>query len=171
MQRHSSPPFKMKSLEPLKDDTSIGSMWFSMSFTEAARTKRHASTETRPEPSSIGFNGFSAAALPDCGKGSVQDAPVGFLPRSSKDCEMRYGAPPGNLGTIKTYGMVCCCLTISRSTTLFPSVCDSANGCSISLDLACKGPVARLVRPILSSRRRLKKLLPMDERPRHSALV
>ena len=171
MQKHSSRPFKMKYPEPVKGDTSIGFMWFSMSSMEPARTKRHASTETRPEPSNTGFTGSSPAALLDYGKVIAQDAPLGFLPRTRKDCETRYGVLPGSLGTTKTCGMVCCCLTTWRSTTEPPSVCANVKGCSISLDLPCKGPVAKLVRPILFSRRRLKKLLPVDERSRYSALV
>ena len=171
MQKHSSPPFKTKYVEPVKGDTSIGSTWFSTSSKEPASMKQHASAETRPEPLNIGLIGLSVTALPDCGKGIARDAPVGFLPRTRRDCERRYGSLQGNWDTIKTCGMVCSSLTISGYIMLFPSVCGNVKGYFTSWDSPCKGPAVRLVRLILSDRRPLKKLLPMDERPRYSALV
>ena len=171
MSRHSLQPFRMKYLEPEKGDTFTGFMLFSMSSMGRAPTKLHASTDSRQGPLNIGFTGFSPTALLDYGKGSAQVAPVGFLPQSSKGYETKYGVPPENWDMTKTCGMVCCCLTISKSITLSPSVCDNVKGCSISSDLPYKGLADRLVRPILYSRRHSKKLLPMDERPQYSALV
>jgi hypothetical protein len=133
--------------------------------------KRHVCTETRPGLSNIGFTGFSVTALPDCGKGIAPDAPPGFLLLPEKGCEAKYAFLPGNWGMTKTCGMVCFSLTISKNTTPSPSVCGNAKGCSTSWDLPCKDLAARLVKPILSNKRPLKKLLPMDERSQYSALV
>ena len=74
MQKHTSLPFKMKYLEPLKGYTSTGSTWFSASSMEETPTKRHASTETHTELSNIELAGFLVRGLPDCGKGVPQDA-------------------------------------------------------------------------------------------------
>ncbi len=163
MQRHLSPPFKMKYPELAKGVTSTDFMWFSTSSVEPAPTRPHASMETHREPSNIGFTGFSAVALLDCAKGTGRGAQIGFLPRTRKDCEMRYGVLLGNWGMTRTCGMVCCSLTISKSITLSPSVCDNVKGYFTSWDLPCRGLAARLVKPLLSGRRPLKKLLPVDE--------
>ncbi len=115
--------------------------------------KRHVSTETRPEPSNIGFTDFSVTALPDCGKGIVPDGPADFLLLTEKGCEAKYAFLPWNWGMTKTCGMVCSSLIISKNTTPSPSVCGNAKGYSICWDLPCKGLAARLVRPILSDKR------------------
>jgi hypothetical protein len=171
MQRHLSQPFKTKYLERLRDDTSTDFMSFSMSSTEPVRTKQHVCTEIRREPLNIGFTGSSPEALPDFMMGIAQGAQPGSLPMTRTSCEMTYGVLPGNWDMTKTSGMVCCCLTTSRRTTPFFSVCGNVKGYSTSLDSVSRGLAARLAKPIRSNRRPSKKLPAMDERPHHPALV
>jgi hypothetical protein len=171
MQKHLSPPFRTKYLEPEKGDTFIGFTLFSTFSMEPVPTKLPNSMATRQELSNIGGIDFSPMGLLDCGKGIVPVAPANFLHWSGKDCETKYNALPGNSDTIKTCGMVYCCLIILKSITPSLLVYANAKDCSTSLALPCRDLAAKLMKPIPSNRRDSKKLLPMDEGPRYPALV
>jgi len=171
MQRHLSPRFKTKYLGPGKVDTFIDLMSFFTSSTAPAPTMRHGFSGTRPGQSNTGSTGSSLTGLLGYGRANEQGVRVGFLCQSCRSWEMKFSGLPENWDTTKTSGMVCCCLITLRRTTPFHSVCGNAKGYSTSLDLVSRGRDARPAKPIRSSRRPSKKLLPMDERPHHPALV
>lgn len=133
--------------------------------------RQHESTDTHQEPLSIGFTSFSHMVLLVCARESARVAPVGFPLRSSKGCKMNYNTPLENWDMIKISGMVHYYLTILKHVILSPWVYGSVKDCFTSLGLPCRDLVAKLVKPILLSKRCLKKLLPMDERSQHSTLV
>ncbi len=171
MQRHLSPRFKMKYLELRKADTFIDWMSFYAFLKAPVPTMPHGFSDTHPGQSNTGFTGSSLTGSPGYGRANEQGVRVGFLSQSCRSWEMKFGGLPGNWDTTKTSGMVCCCLTTLRRTTPFPSVCGNAKGYSTSLDLVSRGRDVRPAKPTLSSRRPSKKLLPVDERPHHPALV
>jgi hypothetical protein len=152
MQKHLSLLFKTKYLEHVKGDTSIGSTWCFTYSEVPAPMRRHISTETRPEPSNIGFTNFLLTALPDCGKGIAVDALADFPSLTKKGCETKYDFHPENWGMTKTCGMVYCSLIISKNIMLSHSVCGSVKGYSTNWDLLCKNLAARPMKPILSNR-------------------
>jgi len=171
MQRHLSPRFKTKYLELRKADTFIDCMSFYTFLKAPAPTMRHGFSDTHPGQSNTGFTGSSQTGSLGYGRANEQGVRVGFLSQSCRSWEMKFGGLPGNWDTTKTSGMVCCCLTTLRRTIPFPSVCGNAKGYSTSLDLVSRGRDVRPAKPTLSSRRPSKKLLPMDERSHHPALV
>jgi hypothetical protein len=171
MQIHLSLRFKTKYLGPGKVDTFIDLMSFFTSSTVPAPMTRHGFSGTRPGQSNIGFTGLSLMGSPGYGRANEQGVRVGSLPQSCRSWEMKSSGLPGNWDTTKTSGMVCCCLITLRRTTPFHSVCGNAKGYSTNLDLVSRGLDARPAKPIHSSGRPSKKLLPMDERPHHPALV
>jgi len=171
MQRHLSPRFKTKYLEPGKVDTFIGLMSSCTSYKAPARTTRHGFSDTHPGQSNTGFTDSSPTGLPGCGRATGRGDRGAFLPRNCRSYETKSSALPGNWDTTKTSGMVCCCLTTLPRTTPFHSVCGNAKGYSTSLDSVSRGRAGRPAKPTLSCRKPSKKLLPMDERPHHPALV
>ena len=136
----------MKYLEAAKGGTFTGSMYFFTFCMGPVPSRRHASLETRRGALSIGNTIFSHRVLPDCGKVTGPDAPAGFLPLTKKDCEARYAFLPENWGMIKTCGMGCSSLIISKKNMPSPSACGSAKGYSAGWDLPCKGLAARPVK-------------------------
>ena len=171
MQRHLSPRFKMKYLELGKADTFIGWMSFYMSSKAPAPTMPHGFSDTHPGQLNTGSTGSSLTGSPGYGRANEQDVRGAFLPQSCRSWEMKFGSLLGNWDMTKTCGMVCCCLITLRRTTPFHSVCGNAKGYSTSLGSVSRGLDARPAKPTHSSRKPSKKLLPMDERPHHPALV
>ena len=171
MQRHLSPRFKTKYLELRKADTFIDWMSFYASLKAPAPTMRHGFSDTHPGQSNTGSTGSSLTGSPGYGRANEQGVRVGFLSQSCRSWELKFGGLPGNWDTTKTSGMVCCCLITLRRITPFHSVSGNAKGYSTSLDSVSRGLDARPAKPTHSSRRPSKKLLPMDERSHHPALV
>src|SRR4030065_1043927 len=102
MQKHLSSLFRTRYLEHVKGDTFTASMSCSTCAREPVRMKRHVFTETRPEPSNIGFTDFSVTALPDCGKGIALVAAADFLLPTKKGCEAKYSILRRASAAIKT---------------------------------------------------------------------
>ena len=171
MQKHLSPQFKTKYLGPGKADTFIGLTLSCTSCKEPVRMMQHVCSDTRPEPSNIGFIVSSPMGLPDCGRVIGRDARVACLPRIYKSCETSYSALPGTWDMTIISGTGSYYHTILRRSTLFRSASGNARGCSTNLDSASRDRVANPAKPTPNCRSPLKKLLPMDERPRHPALV
>src|SRR4030043_853332 len=171
MQRHLSPPFKMNYLVLGKADTIIGLMSFFTSSTVPAPTMRHGFSGTRPEQSNTGSTDSSLTGLPDYWMANGQGVRVDFLYKRCRSWGKNFCGLPENWDTIKTFGMACCCLITLRRIIPFHTVFDNAKGYSTSLDLVSRGRDARPAKPIRFSKWPLKKLLPMDERPHHPALV
>lgn len=132
---------------------------------------QHICSDTRPEPSNIGFIVSSPMGLLACGRVIGRDARVVCLLRIYKSCETSSSALPGTWDTAKTSGMGSYYRTILRRSTLFRSAYGNARGCSTSLDSVSKDRVANPAKLTPNCRRPLKKLLPVAERPQHPALV
>jgi hypothetical protein len=171
MPRHLSPLFKTRYRELLRDVTSTGFMPFSMFSMEPVRMKQHGCMEIRPEPLHTGFIDWSLADSRGWLIAIDRDARPGSLLPNWRVCAMTYDVLPENWDTLKTSGMDCCCLTISRNNTPFLLVCGNAKGSFTSSVLVSRDLVARPAKPIPSSRSPSKKLLPMDEGSHHPALV
>jgi hypothetical protein len=171
MQKLLSPQFKTKYLGTEKVDTFIGLTLSCTSCKEPARMMQHVCSDTRPEPSNIGFIVSSPTGLPDCGMVIGRDARVVCLPRIYKSYETNSSALPGTWDTAKISGMGSYYRTTLRRSTLFRSVYGNARGCSTSLDSVSKDRVASPAKLTPNCRSHLKKLLPVAERPRHPALV
>ena len=154
-----------------KGVTFIGLPLSYMYYVEPVPTKRRVLSDFRPELSSIGLTGWLPTDLTGFGTGNIPDDLAVFLPRKCKDYEKKYGVPPEILVTTKTCGTACYCRITWKRTTPYRSVYGNAKDYSIKWDLAYKDLVARLVKPVLPSRRHLKKLLRVDERPHDPALV
>ena len=163
--------FKTNYHEPGKDDTFIGLPLSCMYYVELAPTRHHMLSDSPPELSNTGLKDWLLMGLVDFGTGSILADLAVFQPRKSKDCERNYGVLPEMRVMTKTCGMACYCRTTWKRTTLYRSVCGNAKDYSIRWDLASRGLAVRLAKPILSSRRPLKKLLRVDERPYCPALV
>jgi len=103
--------------------------------------------------------------------GSIPDGLAVFPPRKCKDYEENYSVLPGILVSIKTFGTVCYCRITWKRTTPFHSVYDNAKDFFTRWDSVSKGHVAKLLKPILSSKSPLKKLQGVDERPHDPTLV
>ena len=129
------------------------------------------SSDTRPEPSNIGFIVSSPMGLPDCGRVIEQDARGACLTRIYRNCEMRSGALPGTWESAKTSGTASYYHTILRRSIPLRSAYGNARGCSTNLDSVSKDHVASPVKPTPNCRKPLKKLLPVAESPQHPALV
>jgi len=171
MQRPSLRPFRTKYLEPERVVTFTGSMSSCMSSMAIAPTTQQGFSGIRPGLLSTGFNDFSPAVLPGCGRGTDRAVPTALLPTRRRGCERKYGVLPGNWDMTKTSGTACCCLITWRRIISFLSVYDNAKGCSTSLGFPSRGPDARLMRLTPSSRRLLKKLLRVDKGSRYPDLV
>ncbi|GFP28441.1 hypothetical protein HKBW3S33_01856 [Candidatus Hakubella thermalkaliphila] len=78
---------------------------------------------------------------------------------------------PETLTTTRTSGMGCCFLIIFKSITASLWECVSANGSFTNLASPCKGHADRPMRLIPSSRKPLKKILPVDEGSPYATLV
>ena len=171
MQKLLSPQFKTKYLGPGKADTFIGLTLSCTSCKEPALMMQRVCSDTRPEPSNIRFIVSSPMGLPDCGRVIGRDDQVACLPRIYKSCETSSSALPGTWDTAKTSGTGSYYHTILRRSTLSRSAYGNARGCSTNLDSVFKDRVANPAKPIPNCRTPLKKLLPVAERPQHSALV
>lgn len=171
MQKLLSPQFKTKYLGPGKADTFIGLMSSCTFCREPVRMMLHVCSDTRPEPSNIGFIVSSPMGLPDCGRVIGRGVRVACLPRIYTSYETRSSALPGTWDTAKTSGTGSYYHTILRRSTLFRSAYGNARDCSINLDSVSKDRVANPAKPTLRCRTPLKKLLPVAERPQHPALV
>jgi len=163
--------FKTNYHEPGKDDTFIGLPLSCMYYVELAPTRHHMLSDSPPELSNTGLKDWLLMGLVDFGTGSILADLAVFQPRKSKDCERNYGVLPEMRVMTKTCGMACYCHTTWKRTTLYRSVYGNAKDYSIRWDLASRDLAARLAKPILSSRRPLKKLPRVDERSHCPALV
>ncbi len=130
MQRLLSPQFKTKYLGPEKADTFIGLMSFCTSCKEPARTTQHVCSDTRPEPSNIGFIVSFPMGLPGCGRVTGRGVRVGYLPRIYRSYETNFGALPGNWDTAKISGMGSYYRTILPRSTPHRSAYGNARDCS-----------------------------------------
>lgn len=171
MQRLSLRQFKMNYHEQGKEDTFTGLPLSYMYYVEPVPMKRHVLSDFRPELSSTGLTGWLPTDFTGFGTGNIPDDLAVFLPRKCKDYEKNYGVLPEILVTTRTCGTACYWRIIWKGTMPYRSVYGNAKGYSIKWDLACKDLVARLAKPVLPSRRHLKKLLRVDERPHDPALV
>ena len=133
--------------------------------------KRHVLLGFHLELSSTGLTGWLPTDLTGCGIENIPDDLAAFLPRECKDYEKNYGVLPEISVTTKTCGTAYYYRITWKRTTPYRLVYDNAKDYSIRWDSVCKGLVARLVKPVLRSRRHLKKLLQVDERPHDTALV
>jgi len=103
-------------------------------------------------------------------EGDRRDVQVACLPRIYRGYSKNSGAHPGIWDTTKTSGMGSYYHTIWQRSTPLRSVCGSARDCSINSDSVSRDHVESLAKLILRCRMPLKKLLPMEERPRCPAL-
>jgi hypothetical protein len=163
--------FKTNYQGPGKDDTFIGLPLSYMCYVELVLTKHHVLSDSPPELSNTGLKDWLPMGLTDFGTESILADLAVFQFRKSKDYEKNYSVLPEILVMTKTCGMACYCHTTWKRTTLYRSVYGNAKGYSIRWDLASRDLAVRLAKPILSSRRPLKKLLRVDEKPHCSTLV
>src|SRR4030042_5542534 len=171
MQRLLSPQFKMRYLVAEKAAIFTGLMSFFMFCKEPVPMKPHGCLDTLPEPSNTGFIVASPMDLLDCGRVTGRDVLVAYPPQIYTSYETSSRVHPETWDTSKTSGMGYYYHTILPKNTLFRSAYANARGCSTNLDSASRDLAANRVRPILNYRISLKKLLPVDERPRYPAVV
>ena len=133
--------------------------------------RQHVPSDSRPELSNIGLTDWPPLGLTGFGTENILADLVVFLFRKCKDYEKNCGVLPETWVMTKTCGMACYCHTTWKRTTLYRSVYGNAKDSSIRWDLASRDLAVRLAKPILSSKRPLKKLLRVDERPHCPALV
>src|SRR4030042_636444 len=163
--------FKTNYHEPGKDDTFIGLPLSCMYYVALAPARHHVLSDSPPGLSNTGLKGWLPMGLTDFGTESILVDPAVFQFRKSGDYEKNYGVLPEIRVMTKTCGMACYCRTTWKRTTPYRSVCGNAKDYSIRWDLASRDLAVRLAKPIPSSRRPLKKLLRVDERPRCPTMV
>ena len=163
--------FKTNYQEPGKDDTFIGLPLSCMCYVELVPTRHHVLSDFPAELSNTGLKDWLPMGLADFGTESILADLAVFQLRKNKDYEKNYGVLPEIRVMTKTCGMACYCRTTWKRTTPYRSAYGNAKDYFIRWDLASRDLAARLAKPILSSRRPLKKLLRVDERPHCPALV
>ena len=163
--------FKTNYPEPGKDDTFTGLPLYCMCYVELVLMKHHVLSDSPPGLSNTGLKDWLRRGLADFGTECILVDPAAFQLRKSKDYEKNYGVLPGIQVMTKTCGMACYYHITWKRTTLYRSVYGNANGYFIRWDLVSRGLAVRLAKPILSSRRPLKKLLRVDERSHCPDLV
>jgi len=134
-------------------------------------TKHHVFSDSRPELSNTGLKDWLPMGLTDFGTESIPADQAVSLLHKCNNYEKNYGVLREMRGMTKTCGMVCYYHTTWKRTALYCSVYGNAKDYSTSWALVYKDLAERLAKPILSSRRPLKKLLQVDERSRCPALV
>ena len=171
MQRLLLRRFKTNYCGQRKDDTFIGLPLSCMFYVEPVLTKLHVLSDSRPELSNTGLKGWLQTDSMDFGTESIPaDQAVLLLPKY-KDYEKNYGVLLETWVMTKTFGTACYCHTTWERTTPYRSVCGNAKGSSIRWDLVYRDLAVKLAKPIFSSKKPLKKLQRMDEKPHFSTLV
>jgi hypothetical protein len=163
--------FKTNYQEPGKDDTFIGLPLSCMCYVELVPTRHHVLSDSPPELLNTGLKDWLPMVLTDFGTESILADLAVFQLRKSKDYEKNYSVLPEIRVMTKTCGMACSCRTTWKRTTPYRSAYGNAKDYSIRWDLVSRDRAVRLAKPILSSKRPLKKLLRVDERPRCATLV
>ncbi len=171
MQRLLLRRFKTNCYGQRKDDTFTGLPLSCMFYVEPVLTKLHVLSDSRPELSNTGLKDWLQTDSMDFGTESIPVDQAVFLLPKYKDYEKNYGVSPETWVMTKTFGTACYCHTIWKRTSPYRSVCGNAKGSSIRWDLVSRDLVVKLAKPIFSSKKPLKKLLRVDERPHDPALV
>lgn len=161
----------MRYPEALRGGTSTGFMSFCMSSAGPVPIRLPNFTAFLPGQSNTGLGGSSPLGLLGSKNGTERDVPGGFLSRIWKSCEVKYFAPHKNWDMTRTCGTEFSCDAILNSVTPYLWEFVSVKDCFTNSVLHSNDLAAKRKRLIQASRRRLKKLRPVDERPQCSDLV